>query len=124
MTEILRQIGVDSIAVIGLAKENEEIFVPDRSQPITLPKISSGLQLLQRVRDEAHRFAVGYHHNVHKKKIFASALDTVPGIGPSRKRALLTHFGSIGAIKSAPLDEISSIKGINYALAQKIKEYL
>jgi excinuclease ABC subunit C len=122
--EILKDSGIDSIPVIGLAKENEEIFMPGQSQPIILPKRSPALQLLQRIRDEAHRFAVGYHPNIHKKKIFVSALDAVPGIGPARKRALLKHFGSVKAVKSASVDDLSSIDGMNPALAQKIKEYL
>jgi excinuclease ABC subunit C len=122
--EILRRNGMDLIPVIGLAKENEEIYTSGNSNPIILPKNSPGLQLLQRVRDEAHRFAVSYHHNLHKKKTFASALDAVPGIGPGRKRILLKHFGSVGAIKEASIDELSSIKGMNSSLAQKVKEYL
>ena len=122
--EILKSINVESFQVIGLAKENEEIFTPGASLPIVLPKSSTALQLLQRVRDEAHRFAVGYHHNLHKKKTFVSALDAVPGIGPARKKALLKKFGSVTEIKEASIEELSSVNGINPSLAQKIKQYL
>ena len=122
--EILKDIEIDSLHVIGLAKENEEIFTPGASLPIVLPKNSPALQLLQRVRDEAHRFAVGYHHNLHKKKTFVSALDGVPGIGPARKKALLKQFGSVSGIKSASIEELSAVKGLNAALAQRLKEYL
>ncbi len=122
--EILKSINVESFQVIGLAKENEEIFTPGVSEPIILPKSSPALQLLQRVRDEAHRFAVGYHHNLHKKKTFVSALDAVPGIGPARKKALLKRFGSVTEIKEASIEELSSVNGINPSLAQKIKQYL
>ena len=74
--------------VASLAKEREEIFIPQRARPVVLPHSSRGLQLLQRLRDEAHRFAIGYHRRVHKKRTFASTLDTIPGIGPKRKRNL------------------------------------
>ncbi len=122
--EILRQTGIDSLHVIGLAKENEEIFTPGSSKPVILPQSSPALQLLQRVRDEAHRFAVSYHHNLHKKKTFVSALDAVPGIGPGRKKALLKAFGSVAAIKEASIEELSVVKGMNASLSQKIKDYL
>jgi len=80
--------------------------------------------LLQRIRAEAHRFAIGYYHNLHKKKTVIAALDSVPGIGPSRKKALLKAFGSIAAIKEAPIEEIAAVKGMNVPLAQKLKDYL
>jgi excinuclease ABC subunit C len=122
--EAIKETGVESLPIIGLAKENEEIFTPGSSEPIILSKNSAGLQLLQRIRDEAHRFAIGYYHNLHKKKTFISALDSVPGIGPSRKKALLKAFGSIAAIKEAPIEEIAAVKGMNVPLAQKLKDYL
>jgi len=118
------QVGVDSVPIASLAKEKEEIFIPKRAKPIRLDYSSPGLQLLQRLRDEAHRFALGYHQKVRKKHTFASVLDTVPGIGPKRKRSLIKHFGSVKAIREAPLDEISSTKGMSRSLAKKIKEYL
>jgi excinuclease ABC subunit C len=122
--EALKETGIESLSVIGLAKENEEIFTPGAAEPVILPKSSPALQLLQRVRDEAHRFAVGYHHNLHKKKTFVSALDSVPGIGPARKKALLKKFGSVAEIKKAAVEELCAVNGINPALAQKIKDYI
>jgi len=124
VTAVLAEIGVELPALIGLAEENEEIFLPGISKPIILAKNSPALQLLQRVRDEAHRFAIGYHHHLHKKKTFVSALDGVPGIGPARKKALLKEFGTVAEIKTATFEELTSVKGITPLLAQKIKELL
>jgi excinuclease ABC subunit C len=116
--------GAGAVTVAGLAKENEEIFIPGRSQPIVLPKASPGLQLLQRVRDEAHRFALGYHLKVRQRGAFASALDGVPGIGPRRKRALLRRFGSVRAIKEATVEELADAAGMNRSAALRVKEQL
>jgi excinuclease ABC subunit C len=112
------------VLVASLAKEREDIFIPKRAKPISLPFSSPGLQLLQRLRDEAHRFALGYHHKVRKKQTFASALDAVPGVGPKRKRNLLKKFGSVQAIREASPGELAATKGMSRSLAQKIKEYL
>jgi excinuclease ABC subunit C len=120
----MRQVGADSVPVASLAKEKEEIFIPKRAKPISLPYTSPGLQLLQRIRDEAHRFALGYHHKVRKKQTLTSELDAIPGIGPRRKRSLLKHFGSVPAIREASLEELASVEGMSRSLAQKIKEYL
>lgn len=120
----MRESGVDSVPVASLAKENEEIFVPRRAVPVILPRTSPGLQLLQRLRDEAHRFALGYYHKVHKRETFASILDTVPGIGPGRKRALLKQFGSVKGIREASEEELAATKGMTKGLARKVKEYL
>jgi excinuclease ABC subunit C len=118
----MKEMGADSIPAAGLAKENEEIFIPGSSKPIILPRSSPGLQLLQRLRDEAHRFALGYHQRVCRRETFASALDTIPGIGPGRKRALLRQFGSVKAIREASVEELAGVKGMTPKLAQKIKE--
>jgi excinuclease ABC subunit C len=122
--EAMREMGAGTVPVASLAKESEEIFVPQKAESTRLPLSSPGLQLLQRLRDEAHRFALGYHKKVHKKEVFASALDNIPGIGPKRKRALLKHFGSVEAIKEASAEELASVKGMSQKLAQKLKEYL
>jgi len=122
--EAMQQMGADTVPTASLAKENEEIFIPQKSEPIILAKSSPGLQLLQRLRDEAHRFALGYHQRIRKRETFASALDTIPGIGPKRKRALLRQFGSVKAIQEAPIEELAAAKGITHSLARKIKEYL
>ncbi|MDP2920361.1 MAG: excinuclease ABC subunit UvrC [Dehalococcoidia bacterium] len=120
----LKEAGADSIPVASLAKENEELFLPDRKSAIVLPRNSPGLQLLQRVRDEAHRFALAYHTRVRKKRNFTSALDSVPGIGPVRKRALLKKFGTVRAIKETPLEELLKVDGMTRVAAEKLKESL
>jgi len=120
----MREMGADSIPAAGLAKENEELFIPGRAKPIVLPPSSPGLQLLQRLRDEAHRFALGYHHKVRRRQTFASALDTIPGIGAKRKKALIHQFGSVKSIREASVEELADVSGITKGLAQKIKENL
>ncbi len=122
--EAMHQAGIRSVPIASLAKENEAIFRPHRTRPIILPPTSPGLKLLQRLRDEAHRFALGYHRKVHRKKALASALDDIPGIGPRRKRSLLRQFGSVQAIREAAEEELAVSKGMNPGLARKIKEYL
>jgi len=121
--EVMREMGAD-VPIASLAKENEAIFIPQRAEPITLPRSSPGLQLLQRLRDEAHRFALGYHQRVRRRETFASTLDTIPGIGPRRKRALLRQFGSVTAIKEATVAELATATGMTKNLARKIKEQL
>jgi excinuclease ABC subunit C len=120
----MQEMGAGSVPTASLAKENEEIFIPKKSKPIILPKSSPGLQLLQRLRDEAHRFALGYHQRVHKRETFASALDSIPGIGPRRKRALLRQFGSVKAIREASVEELATARGMTQSLAKKVKQYL
>jgi len=122
--EAMREIGVGDIPVAGLAKENEEIYLPQKPDPLILPRNAPGLQLLQRLRDEAHRFAIGYHRKVHKRSTFTSALDSVTGIGPKRKRALLRRFGSVRAIQQAALEDLMSVAGMNRGLAERIKSSL
>ncbi len=119
----LKETGSD-IPVASLAKENEEIFLPRRKEPVVLAKSSPGLQLLQRLRDEAHRFAISYFGTVHRRKTFTSALDGIPGIGPRRKSALLRQFGSIQRIRDASLDELTAATGMTQEQAKRIKEYL
>jgi excinuclease ABC subunit C len=120
----MNELGVISVPVAALAKENEEIFVPQKTEPIILTRSSPGLQMLERLRDEAHRFALGYHQKVHKKQAFGSVLDSVPGIGPRRRRALLKHFGSIAAIREAPSEELAAVNGMTHQVARKLKEYI
>jgi excinuclease ABC subunit C len=121
---VIDETGVKSVPVASLAKENEHIFIPQRLKPIILPPTSPGLQLLQRLRDEAHRFAVSYHRNIRKKHHFTSALDSVPGIGPRRKKSLLRQFGSVSVIKEATLEELATTQGLNLSIARRIKEFL
>ncbi len=118
------EIGVTSVPIASLAKENEEIFIPRKAKPIVLPRSSPGLQLLQRLRDEAHRFALDYSQRIRKRETFTSAFDNVPGIGFKRKRALLKHFGSVQAIREASIEELAATKGMTESLAKKVKESL
>ncbi len=120
----MRQAEMDNIPIMALAKENEEIYLPGRSRPLILPPASPGLRLLCHLRDEAHRFALGYHLKVRSRRAFASALDSIPDIGPKRKRLLIKHFGSVSAIKEATTSELASVEGISISLAKKIKEHL
>jgi excinuclease ABC subunit C len=122
--EVMRELKLDNLAIAGLAKENEELFLPGQSQPVVLPNSSNALKMLQRLRDEAHRFAISYFQKVHKKRTFVSALDEIPGIGPKKKKLLIQHFGSVQGIKQASQEELRAVKGIDQNLAQKIKEGL
>jgi excinuclease ABC subunit C len=115
---------LEQIPVAALAKQNEELFVPGKPGPIVLPRQSQGLFLVQRVRDEAHRFAITSHRNQRARKGLASRLDTIPGVGPVRRKALLGRFGSINKINSASVEELTSIPGISEQLAIEIKSHL
>jgi len=120
----MKEAGAVNVPVISIAKENEDIFTQGQSEPLNINKSSAELHLLQRVRDEAHRFAVTYHRNLRGKAARESALDSVPGIGPARKKALISRFGSVRNIREAGIDEISAVEGITPGLAQKILESL
>ncbi|GAF93053.1 unnamed protein product [marine sediment metagenome] len=122
--EVTRELRLDSIPVASLAKEHEEVFVSGRPDPIVMSADSSALHILQRARDEAHRFAVTYHRKLRLKQGTASLLDVVPGIGPKRKTALLRRFGSVRGIKDASEVELSQVAGVTLALARKLKQYL
>ena len=123
--EVLEEHGLrGEVPAIGLAKKREEIFVPGRSEPLVLPRDSQGLYLLQRIRDEAHRFAIGYHRKLRAKKSLASILEEIPGIGPKRRQALLKHFGSIEAIRQASVEELIAVKGMTRKAAEMVRENL
>jgi excinuclease ABC subunit C len=122
--EVMVELGVDHIPGIGLAKQREEVFLPRRAKPILLPRESEALYLLQRVRDEAHRFAVTYHRRLRKRKGLTSTLDEIPGIGPKRRQALLKHYGSLEAIREASVEELAAVKGMNREVAERVKEQL
>ena len=119
--EVLLELGLDDIPLASLAKENEWLFVPHTPEPIILPRDSQALYLVQRIRDEAHRFAITYHRNLRSKGSLGSPLDTVSGIGPKRKRMLLRRFGSLKGIKDAPVDEIAAVPGMTRSLALRLK---
>ena len=122
--EVLRELKLNSIPAASLAKEKEDVFIAGKNEPLDIPQTSAALYLLQRIRDEAHRFALGYHQKLRHKEVIASTLDGIPGIGPKRKKALLKKFGSIRGIKGASIDELSTVTGITTKLADKVKEYL
>ncbi|AIR97765.1 excinuclease ABC subunit UvrC [Streptomyces glaucescens] len=116
----LDELGIDDIAVCGLAKRLEEVWLPDEEDPVILPRTSEGLYLLQRVRDEAHRFAIAYQRNKRGKRIRSSPLDDVPGLGTTRKQALIKHFGSVKRLRSATIDQICEVPGIGRKTAETI----
>ena len=122
--QAMREIGVHHIPAVGLAKRFEELYVPDEAEPVILPRGSEALYLVQRIRDEAHRFAITFHRQQRAKGSIQSALDSIPGIGPKRKKALLKKFGSVKAIREAPVADIASTLGFTQALAEKVKEGL
>jgi excinuclease ABC subunit C len=122
---VLSEFGLlDRVPLVGLAKRREELFLPGRPDAILLPRRSQGLYLVQRVRDEAHRFAVSYHRQRRSKAGLASTLDAVPGVGPRRRTALLHAFGSIQKIQKASVDEIAAVPGIPRHVAEALKEQL
>jgi excinuclease ABC subunit C len=120
----LTGLGLADQPLVGLAEENEELFLPGCGEPIRLPTEDRALRLLEYIRDEAHRFAVTYHRTLRQKKLTGSALDRIKGIGPRRKKALLTRFGSIRKIKEAGLEELMTVEGITEDLARAILEEL
>ncbi|MDD6790991.1 MAG: excinuclease ABC subunit UvrC [Thermobifida fusca] len=120
----LDDLGIEDVAVCGLAKRLEEVWLPGEEDPIILPRTSEGLYLLQRVRDEAHRFAISYHRRKRAKALTASVLDDIPGLGPVRRAALLKHFGSVRRLAQATAAEIAEVPGIGERTAQTIYERL
>ena len=122
--QVFLEQGIDHIPLASLAKENEELFTPQVSEPIILPRGSDGLFLVQRARDEAHRFAITFHRQRRNRRTIASAMDGVQGIGPKRRRMLLRRFGSVRGVKEASLEEIAAVPGMTVKLAGRLKEYL
>ncbi|ASW24303.1 excinuclease ABC subunit C [Bifidobacterium pseudolongum] len=122
--QALADCGVEDVAVCGLAKRLEEVWVPDDDYPIILKRTSEGLYLLQRVRDESHRFAITYHRQARRKGALRSALDDIPGIGPAYQKRLLAHFGSVRAMREASVEELEAVKGVGHAKAQRIHDAL
>jgi excinuclease ABC subunit C len=125
VVKVLEQFDLfDKVPVVGLAKQEEEIFFPHNSQPLILPRHSQGLYLVQRIRDEAHRYGITAHRARRSKQGLASQLDSIPNIGPSRRKALLIHFGSMDKIRAASVDELAAVKGMNIHAAESIKAHL
>ncbi len=122
--EVFLELGLEDVPLASLAKENEELFVPHTPEPIVLPRDSQALYLVQRIRDEAHGFAITYHRNLRSKSSVRSAIDMVTGIGPKRKRTLLRRFGTLKGIKEAPVEEIAAVPGMTRSLALRLKQTL
>jgi excinuclease ABC subunit C len=123
--KVLEQYGLyERVPVVGLAKREEEIFFPYRSEPLLLPRHSQGLYLVQRIRDEAHRYGITAHRARRTRQGMASRLDSIPGIGPARRKKLLLHFGSVERIMAASLDEIAQVEGMTRASAESVKAHL
>jgi excinuclease ABC subunit C len=120
--EVMRVLNIN-IPIFGLAKKEELLFEPGNIDPIRIPENSEALFMIQRIRDEAHRFAISYHRNLREKSFRKSALDEIPGIGPKRKKALLKYFGSVEKIKNANLQELNKINSIDKKTAENIKKY-
>ena len=130
--EVLHELNLD-IPTIGVAKEEgshtrlataEEIYIPGSPDPIILPRSSQGLYMVQRIRDEAHRFGITYHRKLRSDRTFKSVLDEIPGIGPKRKQALMKHYGSVKAISAASIDDLAALNGMTRDAAEKVKEYI
>ncbi len=120
----LRELGITDIALCGLAKRLEEVWLPNNSEPIIFPRHSEALYLLQKIRDEAHRFAINFHRSKRSKVMLESLLDEISGLGEVRRKSLLTHFGSVSALKSATLSELSAVPGIGEKMAKTILEQI
>ena len=130
--EVLQQLNLE-IPVVGVAKEEglhtksatqEVIYTPGSPEPLLLPRTSQGLYLVQRIRDEAHRFGITYHRKLRTDHTFKSVLDEIPGIGPKRKQALMKHFGSVRAISAASIEDLAALDGMTRDAAEKVKEYI
>jgi len=122
--KVLEELGLEGLSIIGLAKREEEVFLPGRNQPVIIPRGSAALHLLQRVRDEAHRFAVSYHRKLRSRRLTHTMLEDIPGVGPTRRQALLQYFGSLGEIRKAGIEELQDVEGISSKTARVIYDYL
>ncbi|MDN5759356.1 MAG: helix-hairpin-helix domain-containing protein, partial [Tomitella sp.] len=121
---VLDELGIEEVALVGLAKRLEEVWLPRTEHPVILPRTSEGLYLLQRVRDEAHRFAITYHRSKRSRRMTASALDGIPGLGEVRRTALVRHFGSLARLREATVEEMTQVPGIGESTARIIGEHL
>ena len=121
---VMGELGITDVPLTGLAKRFEELHLPERAAPVVLPRRSQALYLVQRIRDEAHRFAITYHRDVRGKRALRSELDEIPGIGPGRKKALLKRFGSVRRIREASVEEVAATPGISHDLAERLKSHL
>ena len=120
----MEELGFSEFPTVGLAEEEELLFLPGESEPVYLPRDSFALHLVQRVRDEAHRFALNYHRKLRDKRALRSVLDDIPGVGPKRKKALLERFGSVKNLRKLGAQDLQEVEGISQELAETIVEYL
>ena len=121
--DVLEEMGFSHIPAVGLAERNEEIILPEQQEALLLERSNPVLHLLQRIRDEAHRFAITFHRSVHARNALFSVLDEIPGIGPKRKRALFDAFTTLDAIKSADIDALCDVPGMNRPSAQTVYDW-
>jgi excinuclease ABC subunit C len=121
---VLQALALDDLQVVALAKREEELFLPGDGDPVLLPKDSRALYLVQRARDEAHRFAISYNRKLRRKRGLRSTLDEIPGIGPKRRKALLVAFGSLDRIRAATVDELAAVPTMTRRAAEQVKAYL
>jgi excinuclease ABC subunit C len=122
--EAARAVGFESLPMVSLAKREEEVFLPDRSEPLRLSRRSPSLRLLQRARDEAHRFGLAYNRQRRSARTITSELLNIPGVGPNRRRLLLERFGSLAGVRSATAAELAALPGVSVALADRILNHL
>ena len=120
----LQRLGLGGLPIVGLAKQREEIFFPNESEPVVIPHDRGALKLMQRIRDEAHRFANGYNELLLRKRVKESLLDDCPGVSPAKKMALLKKFGSVARIQRASVDDIAEMSGFSVKSAERILDYL
>jgi len=120
----LRELGINDVALCGLSKRLEEVWLPNNSEPIIFPRHSEALYLLQKIRDEAHRFAINFHRSKRSKVMLESLLDEINGLGEVRRKALLSHFGSVSALRAATTEEISVVPGIGEKMAKSIADQI
>jgi excinuclease ABC subunit C len=124
VVEVMQELGISDVTTVSLAKRMEEVFVPERSDPIVIPRGSDALYLLQSIRDEAHRFALAYHRLKRNKAMTKSALDGIPGLGETRRKKLLKHFGSVKKVREATLEDLNGVVGIPHTVAEAVYEAL
>jgi excinuclease ABC subunit C len=120
----VQELGISGLQLVALAKREEELFLPGRTEPIRLPRRSPSLRLLQRIRDETHRFGLAYNRNRRRARTITSSLLEIPGIGPERRRRLLERFGSLAGVRSASAPEIAAVPGFSLTLAHRVLDHL
>jgi len=119
-SQVLTELGIENIFMLSLAERFEDVYVEGRRDPISIPRNSNGLHILQHLRDEAHRFALAYHRQLRSRRTTHSLLDEIPGVGPKRKKQLIRHFGSVQAVREATLEQLKGVPGLPASVAERI----